>query len=103
MDVTEVAPIIHSQFPEVLPSTVALLGEGCDSWAFEVNRRWVFRFPKRADVNEQLLVESQVLPVLASSSPIPLPAFCFFWATLERIPVPFRRLPEASRCTGHSS
>ena len=33
MDVTEVAAIISTQFPEVSLSDVKLLGEGCDSWA----------------------------------------------------------------------
>src|SRR5215471_12435707 len=77
MDVTEVAAIIHSQFPEVSLSDVKLLGEGCDSWAFEVSQRWVFRFPKHADVDEQLLVEFRLVPVLATQSPVPLPAFRF--------------------------
>lgn len=77
LSATQVAAIIRSQFPEVDPSRIALLGEGCDSWAFEVAGRWVFRFPKRADVEQQLLVESRVLPVLAAHSPLPLPVFRF--------------------------
>jgi len=77
MDATEVAAIIHSQFPEICSSNIKLLGEGCDSWAFEVSQRWVFRFPKRADVDEQLLVESRIVPVLAAQSPMPLPTFRF--------------------------
>ncbi len=77
LSATQVAAIIRSQFPEVDPSRIALLGEGCDSWAFEVDGRWVFRFPKRADVEQQLLVESRVLPVLAAHSPLPLPVFRF--------------------------
>ena len=58
MNVTEVASIIHSQFPEISLSNVTLLGEGCDSRAFEVNQQWVFKFPKRADVDKQLVIES---------------------------------------------
>src|SRR5215472_17224316 len=39
MDVTEAVAIIHSQFPEVSLSDVTFLGEGCDSWAFEIGQR----------------------------------------------------------------
>jgi aminoglycoside phosphotransferase (APT) family kinase protein len=77
LDATQVASLVQVQFPELSPAHVAYLGEGCDSSAFEVNRQWVFRFPKRADVAQQLAVESRILPVLAEQSPLPLPIFCF--------------------------
>src|SRR5262245_53738940 len=94
MNVTEVASIIDSQFPELSGATVSRLGEGCDSWAFEVGERWVFRFPKRADVAEQLLVESRIVPVLAAASPLPLPAFCFFGRPSNIFPFPFVGYPK---------
>lgn len=37
----------------------------------------MFRFPKRAEVERQLLVETRILPLLAECSPIPLPRFHF--------------------------
>jgi aminoglycoside 2''-phosphotransferase len=77
LDTAQVAEIIQQQFPDVSPATVTYLGEGCDSSAFEVNSQWVFRFPKRADVEQQLLLEFRVLPVLAERSPVPLPEFRF--------------------------
>jgi aminoglycoside phosphotransferase (APT) family kinase protein len=77
LSTTQVAEIIRRQFPDVSITSVSYLGEGCDSSAFDVNAQWVFRFPKRGDVEEQLLLEFRVLPLLASHSPIPLPAFCF--------------------------
>lgn len=52
------------------PAEVTYLGEGCDSWTFEVNRQWVLRFPKCAEVERQLALESRVLPVLAEQSPL---------------------------------
>ncbi len=72
-----VAEIIRAQFPELLPAGVIFLGEGYDSSAFEVNAEWVFRFPKRADVERQLLTETRILPVLSEHAPVPVPAFCF--------------------------
>jgi aminoglycoside phosphotransferase (APT) family kinase protein len=58
---------VHAQFA----------GEGEDSWAFEVNGEWIFRFPKRAEVERQLLVERAVLPLIAPTLPIAIPRFSF--------------------------
>jgi aminoglycoside phosphotransferase (APT) family kinase protein len=93
-DATKVAAIIHPQFPEICLSNVKLLGEGCDSWAFEVSQRWVFRFPKRADVDEQLLVEFRIVPVLATQSPLPLPTFCFLGQPSAVFPFHFAGYPK---------
>jgi aminoglycoside phosphotransferase (APT) family kinase protein len=71
------AAIVEAQFPELAPASVVYLGEGCDSTAFVVNQRWVFRFPKRDEVAQQLLLEWRILPALAADSPLPLPDFCF--------------------------
>jgi len=73
----QVAEIIHEQFPGLPISSVSYLGEGCDSVAFEVNSEFVFRFPKQDDVEQQLLLELRILPLLSEHAPIPLPAFCF--------------------------
>src|SRR5262245_42661293 len=94
MDATEVAAIIHSQLPEICPVNVTLLGEGCDSWAFEVSQRWVFKFPKRADVDEQLVVEFRIVPMLATQSPMPLPAFCFMGRPSAIFPFHFAGYPK---------
>lgn len=72
-----VRPLIDGQFPQLSPAHLAYLGEGCDSVAFEVNGDYVFRFPKRADVEQQLLTEIRILPHLAERSPIAVPAYCF--------------------------
>jgi aminoglycoside phosphotransferase (APT) family kinase protein len=72
-----VAKILDEAFPQLAPVAVRRLGEGCDSVAFEVNGQWVFRFPKRDDVAEQLLIEHRVLSVLAGRVTLPIPAFAF--------------------------
>ena len=70
--------VVRTQFPELDPLQIERLGEGCDSVAFEVNGTWVFRFPKRADVEQQLSVETKLLRWLRlGGSPIPVPAFGF--------------------------
>src|SRR6185295_5679833 len=96
LNAIQAASIIKLQFPDVSPSSVAYLGEGCDSTAFEVNGHWVFRFPKRADVDQQLAIESRILPVLAEQSPLPIPVFCFHGRPSEAFPyhfVGYRKLP----------
>ena len=66
--------MIAEQFPDLAPVHVTYLGEGCDSDAYDVNGSWVFRFPKRADVEQQLLIEMRVLPVLGRHVPLPIPS-----------------------------
>jgi aminoglycoside phosphotransferase (APT) family kinase protein len=75
LDATLVARIIEAQFPQCAPARVTYLGEGYDSTAFDVNGVWVFRFPKRAEVEQQLVIEMRMLPVLAGRAPLPIPAF----------------------------
>ena len=74
-DATLAARIIEAQFPQCAPARVTYLGEGYDSTAFDVNGVWVFRFPKRAEVERQLVIEMRMLPVLAGRAPLPIPAF----------------------------
>jgi aminoglycoside phosphotransferase (APT) family kinase protein len=77
MDAPTVARILERQFPELAPTGVAYLGAGMDSVAFEVNGRWVFRFPMRPAVERQLLVERALLPRLALLLPVATPTFEF--------------------------
>jgi aminoglycoside phosphotransferase (APT) family kinase protein len=73
LDATTAAAIVAEQFPDLAPATAAYLDEGWDSVAFEVNRTWIFRFPKRADVVAFHDVERALLPRLAGTLPLPVP------------------------------
>lgn len=77
LDGKHVGEVIGAQFPEFRAASVAYLGEGYDSTAFEVDAAWVFRFPKRSEVERQLLLEMRILPALAEQSPVPVPVFRF--------------------------
>jgi aminoglycoside phosphotransferase (APT) family kinase protein len=81
--------LIERQFPALVPADVAYLGEGCDSTAFEVNGTWVFRFPKRRDVEAQLLLERRLLPHLARSSPVAVPVFRHLGEASPEFPLSF--------------
>jgi aminoglycoside phosphotransferase (APT) family kinase protein len=96
LDETQAAHVIASQFEALAPARVAYLGEGCDSCAFDVNGEWVFRFPKRADVEAQLAIEARMLPRLAERSPLPVPVFSFLGCPSAAYPYRFagyRKLP----------
>lgn len=86
--------ILHDQFEELRPVTAVYLGEGCDSVAFEVNGKFVFRFPKRSDVEEQFAIEARLLPALAPALPLPIPAFCFFGQPTPAFPRRFVGYPK---------
>lgn len=88
--------LIERQFPELRPITAVDLGEGCDSIAVDVNGRFVFRFPKRADVEAQIAIEARMLPVLARTSPLPLPLFQFFGEPSPEWPHRFVGYPKLS-------
>ena len=72
------AELISTQFPRLSPIDASYLGEGCDSVAFVINRQYVFRFPKRDDVEEQLLREMPLMDALAPRLPIAVPRYEFF-------------------------
>lgn len=93
LDPVQAARIIRGQFPDVMASEVLMLGEGCDSRTFAVDGRWVFRFPKRADVAAQLAIEARILPVLAASSPVPLPVFRYHGEPADGYPHRFAGYP----------
>lgn len=74
IDVALVRTLLREQFPNLDATKVEYLNEGCDSVAFDIDGRLVFRFPKRADVEAQMTTEREVLSVLASAgAPIAIP------------------------------
>ena len=90
---TRVAEILRRQFPEITTAEVSWLGAGYDSTAFDVDHEWVFRFPMRRDVEQQLLLELKVLPILAPLAPLRVPAFCFHGRPSEWFPFHFGGYP----------
>ncbi len=96
-----VAAIIEAQFPELKPVRVSYLGEGCDSTTFEVNGRWVFRFPKRDDVEHQLHLESALLPLLARYVPVSIPQFSYHGKPSAEYPRHFAGYEKLPGILGH--
>lgn len=99
MDQTLAAHVIGTQFPELEPVRTAFLGAGYDSDAFDVNDEWVFRFPRRDDVDAQLLIERAALPALAGALPAAVPVFRFHGEPTSLFPRHFsgyKKLPGMS-------
>jgi len=93
IDAALAGSVIREQFPDLQPSHVTWLGEGCDSVAFDVGNEWVFRFPKRDDVERQLLMEMRLLPFLARRSPLRMPEYRFRGVPTPRFPRHFGGYP----------
>src|SRR5690349_962280 len=71
------ADLIAEQFPQLAPVHCEHLGTGWDNVAFHVNRRYIFRFPRRQLGATLLEAEIQVLPAIADKLPLPVSAPIF--------------------------
>ena len=68
---------LEADFPDMRIHTLASLGEGWNSCAYLVNDEWVFRFPKRKEVEKHLVKEMALLPQLDGILPVQVPKFKF--------------------------
>jgi aminoglycoside phosphotransferase (APT) family kinase protein len=66
---------IESTRPDLRPVELKLLGSGWDFWAYLVNGRWVFRFPRRAEEQGRLRKEHAVLPVIEPHLDLQIPRY----------------------------
>lgn len=66
--------LIVSQFPQFEQAHVRRIGQGWDNAAFLVEEHLVFRFPQRAIAAPLMERENRLLPLLAPSLPLPIPA-----------------------------
>jgi aminoglycoside phosphotransferase (APT) family kinase protein len=85
--------LISEQFPELEPRELRLLGEGWDTMVWLVDKRWVFRFPRRTMVISGLELELRYLPELAGRLPLPIPRPTFLGRPSEAYGWPFYGAP----------
>jgi aminoglycoside 2''-phosphotransferase len=71
--------IIAACFPALAIERCRPVAEGWDSVAIDVNSEFIFRFPKRRDVEPQYQIERRLLPALAGVLPLPIPDVAFSW------------------------
>lgn len=90
----DVKIIINEQFPDLAIHTIKKLGEGMDSVAYLINEGYVFKFPKRKDVSENLLKEYRVLKQIAGQLPLAVPDPRYFGNPCETFPYYFMGYPK---------
>ena len=73
LDAPRVRALLAEQFPDLKLREVARLGAGWDFETWEVDAEWVFRFPKRAEVEASMAREAELLPLLARHLEVRLP------------------------------
>ncbi|MBL4818996.1 MAG: phosphotransferase, partial [Deltaproteobacteria bacterium] len=81
--------LIEIQFPNLKPANLKLLGEGWDNLAYEVNQKFVFRFPRRQISVDLIRTESEVLPSVAPRLPLPIPNPIYLGQPTKDYPWPF--------------
>ena len=65
LTVAQATEAIRSQFPDVAANAVQPIGSGWDNDAFFVDDLWIFRFPRRRNVADQLDKERGLAPIVA--------------------------------------
>jgi len=93
--------LVERQFPELAPARLEPLGTGWDNTAYRVNRRWVFRFPRRHIAVGLLENEARILPRLASHLPLRVPQPVWHGHPEGAYPYPFagyELLPGVTAC-----
>lgn len=91
--------IIIAAFPEFRSARTELLGAGWDFQVFEVDARWLFRFPKRETSVAKLNMEHKLLSGLGEWVSQPVPDYEYFYESDESSIRPFagyRKLPGIS-------
>jgi aminoglycoside 2''-phosphotransferase len=73
----ESVEVLRDRFPTLEIRDVRAIEDGWDSLVLEVNGEYVFRFPRRAEVEEWVEREILLLPALAQTLPVEVPRFDF--------------------------
>ncbi|MFD9626226.1 phosphotransferase [Peribacillus muralis] len=81
--------LIMQQFPEIEWKEIKQLGEGFDNTVMQINREFVFRFPRRPLAVALIQVENRLLPSIAGTFPLFIPEPVFFGKPSDLYPYPF--------------
>ena len=95
--------IITTALPEFRDARVELLDEGWDFKVFEVEGRWLFRFPKRESGVAKLNMEYKLLSGLREWVSLPVPNYKFFSESHETSCRPFGGYRKLQGIGGDSS
>lgn len=81
--------VIKSQLLKQCRITVeslSLIGEGWDNVVYLVNKKWIFRFPRRFEAVDLISKEILILPLLAKHLPLEIPNPVFIGHKNSQIP-----------------
>lgn len=73
ISIDEATKLIESQFTNFKVSSIKRFGEGWDNIVYQVNNKWLFRFPRRTFSIAGINNEIKILPILARILPVPIP------------------------------
>lgn len=73
--VAEAVALVEAALPDVETSEARAIEGGWDSFVLEAGGEWIFRFPRRPEVEAALRAEIALLPLLAPSLPAAIPQF----------------------------
>lgn len=85
--------VILSQFLDIDCDSIDFFGEGWDNRVYLVDRKLLFRFPRRKIAVELMIRENQVLPLIAERFDIKISAPTFVGQASEEFPYPFNGYP----------
>ena len=88
--------IVRDQFPAVDAGSVRAIGDGWDFDVYELDRQWVFRFPKRREYDARLATQLALLDEITDRLPLPVPRYEFRGVPSSQFPYRFggyARLP----------
>ncbi|WP_108668773.1 phosphotransferase [Peribacillus acanthi] len=89
LSLVEARKLIESQFQDLVGCNMRLLGKGYDNTVFDVDNRYVFRFPRRDIAVKLLETEAKVLPQFRGRIQLPYPEPLFFGKAEGSYPYPF--------------
>jgi aminoglycoside phosphotransferase (APT) family kinase protein len=89
IDASVAAGLIATQFPDFAEASVEPFGSGWDNAAFLIDRRIVFRFPRRRIAAKLIEREIAVLPQLAGRLPLAISAPSYIGRKAAAFPWPF--------------
>ncbi len=71
-DIKKIKPIIEKEL-KLKNTVISFLGQGDDSFAFEINKNILCKFPKRKKALRGLILETQILKFLENKTSIEIP------------------------------
>lgn len=89
MGVQQAIAALHHGFPQLQITSALPVTRGRDNFVLQVNHDLIFRFPRSAATEAQLMREIKILPLLAGKLTAPVPHFSYLWLPDEYYPHPF--------------